>query len=70
MLFLKKRKQIKMKFLFFKILELDSDFDSRDGSDNENENLVKYEVRILYNDIINMNFILDKSCFIIITIIC
>jgi hypothetical protein len=26
-------------------LELDSDFDSRDGSDNENENVVKYEVR-------------------------
>ena len=27
------------------ILELDSDFDSRDGSDNENENVGKFEVR-------------------------
>ena len=34
------------KVLFRLIIELDSDFDSRDGSDNENESSVKYDVRI------------------------
>ena len=28
----------------YTLLELDSDFDSRDGSDNENENSQKYDV--------------------------
>lgn len=31
--------------LLWIILELDSDFDSRDGSDDENENVGKFEVR-------------------------
>ena len=35
-------------------LELDSDFDSRDGSDNENENVGKYEVSNDENEIINI----------------
>jgi len=44
--------KVEYSLLFCFNLELDSDFDSHDGSDNENENSIKYDVSI--NNIIEL----------------